>query len=64
MAVLENGWVYAWGWNAQQQLGFNDKEIRITTPRRIETLNKVVTDVACGNTHSACITGANSRVSD
>ena len=60
LALLDNGWVYGWGWNSQGQLGFTSQKnnVCIGAPKRIDALSSIsVSDICCGNTHSAALTG-------
>ena len=57
LALLDNGWVYGWGWNSQGQLGFTSNDPCVPSPKRIDALSGIeITDVRCGNTHSAALT--------
>jgi RCC1 and BTB domain-containing protein len=58
LALLDNGWVYGWGWNSQGQLGFATQgNVCVTSPKRVDVLSVAVTELSCGNTHSAALTG-------
>jgi alpha-tubulin suppressor-like RCC1 family protein len=60
LALLDNGWLYSWGWNSHQQLGFasTGSDVCVNIPRRVEAIRGAqVVDIACGNTHSAAVIG-------
>jgi alpha-tubulin suppressor-like RCC1 family protein len=54
LALTESGEVYAWGYNADGQLGLGDTEDRLT-PTKVEGLPKVKA-VAAGYDHSLALT--------
>lgn len=57
--VSVDGKVFGWGSNGSGQLGFtSNKEAEVLTPTLIYTLSeRVVKEVACGESHTAFVTG-------
>lgn len=58
VALTEYGVCYSWGDGSHGQLGHGTMVLEMAQPRKIEFLNSEnVIDVACGDSHTAVITG-------
>lgn len=56
MALTETGAVFSWGCGLNGRLGHGDSDSSAFPSQIMAISHEVITEIACGDSHSACIT--------